>query len=174
MTHQKTEKTTWNEDNYRAWKAVDQVYDLKTGQELFHPKISEISNWIANEKRAYNNNRRSIHEELYKNAEITKQKEAKRKRQEEEQREAKTHGLNYRLKTERTNSDLRGFKKSIEINSQIQEKRIREIFTLIDDDGDGLISSQRIDITQLDNTIIDILTPCFYKIEEENLTLNSN
>ena len=45
---------------------------------------------------------------------------------------------------------------------------------MIDDDGDGLISSQKIDITQLDDTIIDILTPCFYIIEEKQMVVGQD
>lgn len=42
----------------------------------------------------------------------------------------------------------------------------------MDDDTDGLISSQKIDITSLSNTVIDILTPILLEIEDRNLILD--
>ena len=55
---------------------------------------------------------------------------------------------------------------------QIKETWMWEIFDLIDDDEDGYISPQHIDITTLPNNIIDIITPVLLEIEQEQLTLD--
>ena len=57
--------------------------------------------------------------------------------------------------------------KSTRILDQIKQTRMREIFELIDDDRDGMISPQHIDITTLPNSIIDIITPVLLEIEKE-------
>lgn len=50
--------------------------------------------------------------------------------------------------------------------------KMQELFGLLDDDSDGHISSQKIDITGLSNDIIDILAPVLLQIEEHSLILN--
>ena len=57
--------------------------------------------------------------------------------------------------------------KSHKIMDQIKETWMWEIFDLIDDDEDGYISPQHIDITTLPNNIIDIITPVLLEIEQE-------
>jgi len=78
LTSDRPERTSKHEDTYRAKRMVNEVYDLKTGQQLYKPKISEISSRLVSEKRACNRRQKSIHEELYKEAEVTKQKDKKR------------------------------------------------------------------------------------------------
>lgn len=62
--------------------------------------------------------------------------------------------------------------KSRNIMDQIKIKRCQELFEKLDDDEDGYISAQKIDILQVSNQIIDIITPFLLEIESKALILN--
>lgn len=62
--------------------------------------------------------------------------------------------------------------KSRKITDQIKEKRLRGLFEKLDDDFDGYISSQKINILEVNNEIIDIITPLLLRIEDKALILN--
>ena len=47
-----------------------------------------------------------------------------------------------------------------------KEKKLSEIFLMLDSDGDGLISAQKIDISVLTPEILEIFTPLFCEMEE--------
>ena len=49
-----------------------------------------------------------------------------------------------------------------------KKKRFEEIFTMLDSDGDGLISAQKIDISVLSSTVLEIYTPLFCEMEDMN------
>ncbi len=89
---------------------------------------------------------------------------------EEEKRNPDAHDLT--AWEDQSGFEVKGFKKSQEIAEKVKHQWIREIFDAIDDDGDGQISSHKIDITQLENEMIDILTPALLKIENNRLTLD--
>jgi len=55
---------------------------------------------------------------------------------------------------------------SITIVDEIREKGLKEIFTLLDSDHDGHISTDKIEISELSNDAIDLLTGVFMTIEE--------
>ena len=62
--------------------------------------------------------------------------------------------------------------KSRKITDQIKVKRLQTLFEKLDDDNDGYISSQKINILEVSNEIIDIITPLLLKIEDKALILN--
>ena len=61
---------------------------------------------------------------------------------------------------------------SSKIMQKIKIQRCKDLFKKLDDDQDGYISSQKIDILKVSNEIIDIITPLLLKIEEKGLILN--
>jgi hypothetical protein len=56
--------------------------------------------------------------------------------------------------------------------SSIREQRMDEIFRLLDSDCDGEISTYKVDLSQLNNDIIEVLENLFVEIEEKALVLN--
>lgn len=53
-----------------------------------------------------------------------------------------------------------------------KEEKFKEIFQILDSDGDGLISAQWIDISVMSPEILQIFTPLFCEMEEMNQTLD--
>ncbi len=53
-----------------------------------------------------------------------------------------------------------------------KNERLSEIFDVLDSDGDGLISSQKIDISALTPEVLEIFTPLFCEMEELAQTLD--
>lgn len=47
-----------------------------------------------------------------------------------------------------------------------------KIFESLDSDDDGYISAQKIDLSNLPNQVLDVLTPLLLKIEEHELNIN--
>ena len=78
----------------------------------------------------------------------------------------------YLTKKPSTKKPVKKKSKSRRITDQIKEKRLRTLFEKLDDDYDGYISSQKINILEVNNEIIDIITPFLLKIEDKALILN--
>eukprot|EP00828_Plagiopyla_frontata_P024140 TRINITY_DN30821_c0_g1_i1.p2 TRINITY_DN30821_c0_g1~~TRINITY_DN30821_c0_g1_i1.p2 ORF type:complete len:193 (-),score=29.12 TRINITY_DN30821_c0_g1_i1:34-612(-) len=59
---------------------------------------------------------------------------------------------------------------------ELQKKKIfnlmKQIFEQFDSDGDGQISSKNIDISQIPNQILELLTPLLYELDEISESLN--
>ena len=51
-------------------------------------------------------------------------------------------------------------------------KRFITLFQILDSNGDGLISAQKIDISQLKPELLEIMTPLFWEMEELGQTLD--
>lgn len=62
--------------------------------------------------------------------------------------------------------------KSKKIINTVRKQRCKELFSKLDDDNDGYISAHKIDILNVDNKIIDLITPILLKIEKRALILN--
>lgn len=62
--------------------------------------------------------------------------------------------------------------RSRKLVDKIKAHRIKELFIKLDDDQDGVISAQKIDILGVSNEVIDIITPFLLEIEEKSLVLN--
>ena len=53
-------------------------------------------------------------------------------------------------------------------------KKFSDIFRVLDSDGDGTISAQRIDITSIDPNLLQVLSPLFCEMEELGQTLDED
>ncbi len=49
---------------------------------------------------------------------------------------------------------------------------MNEVFKMLDSDGDGVISSDKIDLSQIATKLLDILTPFFVKMEADKKTFD--
>jgi hypothetical protein len=49
---------------------------------------------------------------------------------------------------------------------------LKEIFDVMDSDGDGIISAKNINMTSLSSEILETFSPVLCNMEIENLTLN--
>lgn len=56
----------------------------------------------------------------------------------------------------------------------MKNNRFANMFQLLDSNGDGLISAQKIDISQLTPEVLKIMTPLFCEMEEMGQTLDMN
>ena len=52
------------------------------------------------------------------------------------------------------------------IVERLKLQRFQALFRRLDSDGDGRISSQRIDISSLSHELLEVLTPLFCELEE--------
>ena len=72
--------------------------------------------------------------------------------------------------------EMRANKKSIDMSTRIVEnllnRKISELFELLDSDLDGMISANRIDISKLEPKKLALLTPLLVEMEELNLDLD--
>jgi Ca2+-binding EF-hand superfamily protein len=66
----------------------------------------------------------------------------------------------------------RSNEKSHQIIETIKRKKIIEIFKLLDSDGDGYISSTKIDIASVGTDILEAFAPLLCEMEELNQTLS--
>ena len=134
--------------------------DFKTGQQLFVPKISsyEESDKLNRKSQGYE----SVFHALYDEARILKDKRSNlnkcmKKHQEDLSKQYK---------------ELHVCQKSDAILLELHKRRLKDLFDKMDSDYDGLISAQKINIAELSNQLLDILTPLLLKIEEHSLVLN--
>jgi len=61
---------------------------------------------------------------------------------------------------------------SEKILQNMKERRLKDIFTTLDHDGDNVISANKIDISGLPTDLLEVLTPLFCEMEESDQTLN--
>jgi len=66
----------------------------------------------------------------------------------------------------------RSNEKSHQIIENIKRKKLCEIFKLLDSDGDGYISSTKIDIASVGTDILEAFAPLLCEMEELNQTLS--
>ena len=66
----------------------------------------------------------------------------------------------------------RSNEKSHQIIENIKRKKIVEIFKSLDSDGDGYISSTKIDIASVGTDILEAFAPLLCEMEELNQTLS--
>ena len=48
----------------------------------------------------------------------------------------------------------------------------RKVFDLLDSDRDGLISESKVDISQIDLSLLDVIAEVLYLLEDENIVFN--
>lgn len=141
-------------------KFFEEFYDKNNDQELFKPKISNYEN-IKNLDRK-SQGYRSVFDALHQEARILKEKKhnlAKSCEKAEEQ--AHIQYLQNKI-----------CPNSAKILEKVQKAKLSELFEQLDNDYDGYISAQKIDISKLPNELLDVLTPLLLKIEEHALKLN--
>ncbi|EAS00996.2 hypothetical protein TTHERM_00777060 (macronuclear) [Tetrahymena thermophila SB210] len=61
---------------------------------------------------------------------------------------------------------------TLKIDSLRKQKRINDIFTVLDSDADGFISSNKINVTALPPPLLKIISPILYEMEEYNFNLS--
>lgn len=63
-------------------------------------------------------------------------------------------------------------KKSDIVLYQAQKNKLAKMFEQLDSDYDGLISAHKINLTELSNELLDVMTPLLLKIEEHSLNID--
>lgn len=128
---------------------------------------------IANKSNSRTRSRsggKSVHEDLYIDSKVRQQRVVDDKcRQIYQERKSK---FNRYLNKKPTNYAVRHRSKSRKIMQKIKVQRCRDLFEKLDNDQDGYISSQKIDILGVSNDIIDLITPLLLKIEQKELILD--
>ena len=64
--------------------------------------------------------------------------------------------------------------KSSTIIEELKIEHFSELFRLIDSDQDGQVSAQRMDLQQIDSSLLGSLGPILVQLEETGLTLNED
>ena len=143
-------------------KLNETVKDAKTGLLWFKPMISEKSRKKSTKTEhskfvlGNKENKISLNESLYLESKILAKKKQEIKDKAEESK-----------KKELDKSCISGI--SEKIVDQKLNKRIKELFDTLDSDFDGKISGEKIDLTQLSNKMLDLLTPFLMKLEQETI-----
>ena len=133
-------KDTKTKERSRMKFLHEEKYDESTGQPLFHPKVGRPP--LA--RKDYDNI--PVTEKLYRDGQHKKQiKEEKIIRE----RESRQHSANKTKVQE----------KSEELLEQKKARKFLQIFQILDSDGDGIISADKIDISNLAPDILEIFTP---------------
>ncbi|CAI2385688.1 unnamed protein product [Moneuplotes crassus] len=148
------------EEKREEIRYLQEVYDADNNQQFFHPKISQYEKLeeLDRKNKGYEN----IHEALYKEAKIFKDKKKNLKKSYKKQE--KLESQNYRVQKMNKNSK--------KILSKTHTNKLVKIFEALDSDEDGYISAQKIELSNLSNKILDVITPLLLKIEEHELNIN--
>ena len=72
----------------------------------------------------------------------------------------------------KTEQYVRASRNSTAIVEQLAKTRIRQIFELLDDDQDGIISAQSIALENLSAVALEAFRPLFLELEELDVSLN--
>lgn len=160
MTNSK--KITWEtiETEREKLRYFEEQCDSKTGQHLFVPKISEYEDSDKFDRKAQGY--QSVFDALHDEARILKDKRKNLKKSMKQQQE--DFSKHYKVQ--------HVCKKSEKILLKLHKRKLADLFEMMDSDYDGFISAQKINIADLSNQLLDILTPLLLKIEEHSLVLN--
>lgn len=142
-----------NRDRSRIKYIQEEKYDPETGQPYFHPKIGRPP--LAKREP----NQMPVTDKLYYDG---------IKRKEQKEMDAKREELERKHSTTRSTA----YSKSDELIEQKKARKFHEIFLQLDSDGDGVISAEQIDISQLSPDILEIFTPLFCEMEDLEQTLD--
>jgi hypothetical protein len=138
-------------DHARKDKEEGELIDPSTGKPLFQPEICRYGKNMAR-----NNEGLPVGEYLY-NRRI-EQEHNKKMRHELEQKSVEANMA-------------RSNEKSTALLDNIKRRKLTDIFRLFDSDGDGVISSTKIDISAIDTSILEAFAPLLCEMEELNQTL---
>jgi len=128
-------------------------FDQTTGQPFFRPKVGR-----SPMKKSHRSSK-SIGNLLYDNNKVYKDRK---------QQLVKNHNdeIKQQLNTKHC-------KKSSEVLlEKMKNKRFSDLFEILDSNGDGLISAQKIDISNLKPEVLEAMMPLFCEMEEMGQTLD--
>lgn len=156
MTHSNAATEQEIENMRQEIKFFQEMYDAKSQQELYKPKISHYEGMENHDRKmqGYKNVFEALHEE----ARILKEKKQNLKAATKVHK--KQISEQYRESTKNPNSD--------KVLLKARRQKLKVIFDQLDSDQDGYISTQRIDLSQLSNELLDLLTPVFLQMEEND------
>lgn len=134
-------------------QVIEKLNSSKEFRKSTHPKINKTSRSIS---RSFVD--QNIPNHLYEDAFIRKQKMNSK-------RENKLKG---------TENDVKR-RKSISMTNRIMDtllnRKIEELFEILDSDNDGIISSNRINIKEIDGNKLKILAPLLIEMEDAGISL---
>ena len=58
------------------------------------------------------------------------------------------------------------------MHGKMVKRKLREIFELMDSDGDGLVSGSQIQISELSTEVLEAFSPLLVEMEQKNITLS--
>lgn len=132
-------------------KHENEVFDPQTGEPLFQPKVGRAP------KVGRNNGGLPIGDYLYNQ----QYKIADSKRRLAENHQRSVHA-----------NMARSGENSHAMVENMMRRRLEDIFRRLDNDGDGLISSAKIDISSVGTDVLETLAPLLCEMEERNQTLD--
>jgi len=130
-------------------------FDQVTGQQLYKPKVGRGP--IDKKHRSS----KSIGNLLYGVKNLYQENKQKRIQ-------------NYEAELKEQMNQKHCKKSSEALLNKMKNKRFAWLFELLDSNGDGLISAQQINISQLTSEVLEIMTPLFWEMEEMSQTLDQN
>ena len=156
MTHSKAVTEQEIENLRQEVKFYQEMYDAKNQQEMFKPKISQYEGSEVHDRKMQGY--RNVFEALHEEARILKEKKQNLKNAEKIYKQQVSS--QYRESKKNPNSD--------KVLLKVKRQKMMEIFELLDSDHDGYVSTQKIDLSELSNEILDLLTPVFLQMEEND------
>ena len=136
-------------------KRVDPDIDPKTGQKLFQPIINKHNKYYQaaknKEDKAFVEEVVEVEENAYNNY--------------IQQKTAPT--VKKSLKEPIINSKRAGAAQSVKPQAK-EDKFLRIIFNSLDADGDGIITADNVDISQLNTNVLEIISDILFSLEEQD------
>ncbi|KAL4487213.1 hypothetical protein ABPG72_017932 [Tetrahymena utriculariae] len=128
---------------------LNEFKDKQTGQPFFQPQTGRAPFKQRNQENL------NVNEFLYQQFKI----DSSRKKREQ-------------LEKQKEKPQLQINDNSRKIVQQLEDNRLREIFSLLDDDQDGQIDSKNINITSISPKILELISPVLYEMEDYHFQLN--
>jgi hypothetical protein len=141
-------------------KFYQEEYDPKDGQQMFQPKISQYENMVNNDRKMQGYN--DVFEALHEEARILKDKKQNLKKVSKAQK----------LQISEQYRESKKCKQSDTLLYQAQRNKLSKVFEQLDSDYDGYISAHKINLADLSNELLDVMTPLLLKIEEHSLNVD--
>lgn len=139
----------YQKQNEERQRELYSYYSPYNSNNAFHPKI--LANYKTEKRDVFYNN--FIYAQKYENNRQIKQNELNNRYSEM----SKTQLIN---------------KESVVIFNSMKEKIFKQIFLILDSDGDGIINTLNKDIKSLPDDVESVISPILLELKEENETLN--
>ncbi|CDW83846.1 UNKNOWN [Stylonychia lemnae] len=158
------QRKKWFEEKSLERQRYETKVDIETGQELFKPKLNfsarkeknDHNKFVLQHQKNNKENKLGINEILYLESKVIK----------ERKEQLKQSYMN------QSRDEIKLSNKSQKMIENRQRNSLQELFWALDSDNDGLISSDKIDLGQLSNKALDILTNFLVSMEERRLVLD--